>query len=105
MRLQLLRELVPGLHRIAVIVRSDPGLEQKLQNLRGNAERIGIEVLMLEANTGRALEFAFGRLPWRALRGRLCGLRSAGSRQASHDHLSCRGSSPTRDLLFSRLSR
>ena len=61
-RLQLLQELVPGLHRIAVIVRSDPGLEQKLQNIRGNAERIGIEVLMLEANTGRALEFAFVRL-------------------------------------------
>jgi putative tryptophan/tyrosine transport system substrate-binding protein len=27
-RLQLLRELVPGLHRLAVIVRHDPGLDQ-----------------------------------------------------------------------------
>jgi putative tryptophan/tyrosine transport system substrate-binding protein len=61
-RLQLLREVVLGLHRLAVIVRDDPGLEQKLQDIRGNAERMGIEVLMLEATTGKALELAFSRL-------------------------------------------
>jgi putative tryptophan/tyrosine transport system substrate-binding protein len=61
-RLQLLRELVLGLHHLAVIVRNDPGLEQKLQDIRSNAERMGIEVLMLEATTGKALEFAFARL-------------------------------------------
>jgi putative tryptophan/tyrosine transport system substrate-binding protein len=61
-RLQLLREVVLGLHRLAVIVRDDPGLEQKLQDIRGNAERMGIEVLMLEATTGKALELAFARL-------------------------------------------
>ena len=61
-RLELLRELVPGLHRLAVIVRDDPGLEQKLQDIRSNAEQKGIEVLMLEATTVKALELAFARL-------------------------------------------
>src|SRR5580693_5644431 len=42
-RLELLRQLVPGLHRLAVIVRDDPGLDQKLQDIRSNAERKGIE--------------------------------------------------------------
>src|SRR5438270_8447125 len=46
-RLQLLQELVPGLHRLAVIVRGDPGLEQKLRDIRGNAARMEIEPLML----------------------------------------------------------
>ena len=61
-RLELLRELVPGLHRLAVIVRDDPGLEQKLQDIRSDAQRKGIEPLMLEATTAKALELAFARL-------------------------------------------
>jgi len=61
-RLELLRELVPGLHRLAVIVRHDPGLDQKLQDIRSEAERKGMEALMLEATTGKALELAFSRL-------------------------------------------
>jgi putative tryptophan/tyrosine transport system substrate-binding protein len=61
-RLELLRELVPGLHRLAVIVRNDPGLDQKLQDIRSDAQRKGIEALMLEATTGKALELAFARL-------------------------------------------
>jgi putative tryptophan/tyrosine transport system substrate-binding protein len=61
-RLQLLQELVLGLRRLAVIVRHDPGLEQKLQDIRGNAERMGIKVVALEAPTGRALELVFGLL-------------------------------------------
>jgi putative tryptophan/tyrosine transport system substrate-binding protein len=61
-RLQLLQELVPGLNRLAVVVRNDPGLEQKLQDIRGNAKRMGIEVLVLEADTGKAIENAFMRL-------------------------------------------
>jgi putative tryptophan/tyrosine transport system substrate-binding protein len=61
-RLNLLRELVPGLHRLGVIVRDDPGLEQKLQDIRSEARSKGIEALMLEATTGRALELAFARL-------------------------------------------
>ena len=61
-RLQLLRELVPGLRRLAVIVRQDPGLEQRLQDIRNHAERMGFQLLMLAATTGRALELAFARL-------------------------------------------
>ena len=61
-RLELLRELVPGLHRLAVIVRSDPGLDQKLRDIRSEARVKGIEPLMLEAPTGKALELAFARL-------------------------------------------
>jgi putative tryptophan/tyrosine transport system substrate-binding protein len=61
-RLELLRELVPGLHRLAVIVRNDPGIEQKLQDIRSESQRKGIEALMLEATTGKALELAFARL-------------------------------------------
>jgi putative ABC transport system substrate-binding protein len=40
-RLVLLRELVPGLHRLAVIVRHDPGLDQKLQDIRNDAQQRG----------------------------------------------------------------
>ena len=61
-RLELLRELVPGLHRLAVIVRDDPGVDQKLQDIRSDAQRKGIEALMLEATTAKALELAFARL-------------------------------------------
>ena len=61
-RLDLLRQLVPGLHRLAVIVRDDPGLDQKLQDIRSNAQRMGIETLMLQATTARAVELAFARL-------------------------------------------
>jgi putative tryptophan/tyrosine transport system substrate-binding protein len=61
-RLELLRELVPGLRRLAVIVRDDPGLDQKLQDIRSDAQRKGIEALMLEATTAKALELAFARL-------------------------------------------
>jgi len=61
-RLELLRQLVPGLHRLAVIVRDDPGLDQKLRDIRSNAQRKGIEALMLEATTAKAVELAFARL-------------------------------------------
>ena len=61
-RLELLRELVPGLHRLAVIVRDDPGLEQKLQDIRSDAKEKGIDTLMLEATTAKALELSFARL-------------------------------------------
>src|SRR5271155_1692887 len=61
-RLQLLQELVPRLRRVAVIVRGDPGLEQKLQDIRSHAAQMTIEPLMLEATTGTALELAFARL-------------------------------------------
>ena len=61
-RLQLLREFVPSLHRLGVIVRDDPGLDQKLLDIRSEAGRMGIAPLMLEATTGKALELAFARM-------------------------------------------
>jgi putative tryptophan/tyrosine transport system substrate-binding protein len=61
-RFQLLQELVSGLRRVAVIVRGDPGIEQKLQDIRADAAQMGIEPLMLQAATGMALELAFARL-------------------------------------------
>ena len=61
-RLRLLQELVPGLRRVAVIVRNDPGLEQRLLDIRNLAEQLGLEVLEIEANSGRDLAFAFTRL-------------------------------------------
>ncbi len=61
-RLQLLQELVPRLRRVAVIVRGDPGIEQRVQDIRTNAAQVKIEPLMLQAATGTALELAFARL-------------------------------------------
>jgi len=61
-RLALLRELTPGLQRLAVIIRDDPGIEQKLQDIRSEAHRKRITTLMLEATTGKALDLAFARL-------------------------------------------
>ena len=61
-RLDLLQQLVPGLRRLAVIVRDDPGLDQKLLDIRSDAQRKGIEALMLEATTAKALDLAFARL-------------------------------------------
>ena len=61
-RLALLQELVPGLNRLAVIVRDDPGLDQKLQDIRSDARKKGIEASILEATTAMALELAFARL-------------------------------------------
>jgi putative ABC transport system substrate-binding protein len=61
-RLRLLQELVPNLARIAVIIRNDPGLEQKLLDIRNTAEQMGLEVVEIEANSGRDLQFAFTRL-------------------------------------------
>jgi putative tryptophan/tyrosine transport system substrate-binding protein len=61
-RLQLLQELVPRLRRVAVIVRGDPGIEQRVQDIRTNAAQVKIEPLILQAATGTALELAFARL-------------------------------------------
>jgi putative ABC transport system substrate-binding protein len=61
-RFQLLQELISGMRRVAVIVRGDPGIEQKLQDIRANAAQMKIEPLMLQAATGTALELAFARL-------------------------------------------
>ena len=61
-RLQLLKELIPSLHRVAIIVRNDPGLEQKLADIRSSADQMGLEHVELEATSGRTLSLAFTRL-------------------------------------------
>ena len=61
-RLQLLRELLPDLRRLAVIVRRDPGLEQRLRDIRNDAARMGIEPLIFEAPSGIGLQLTFTRL-------------------------------------------
>jgi putative tryptophan/tyrosine transport system substrate-binding protein len=58
-RLQLLQELVPTMRRLAVIIRNDPGLEQRLLDIRSSAERMGIKTVEFVAATGKALELAF----------------------------------------------
>jgi ABC-type uncharacterized transport system substrate-binding protein len=58
-RLRLLKEVVPRLGRLAVIVRNDPGLEQRLLDLRRVAEPMAIKVREFEAPTGGALQRAF----------------------------------------------
>jgi putative ABC transport system substrate-binding protein len=103
-RLQLLQELLPRLHQLAVVVRKDPGLEQKLQEIRSKAERMGIQVLMLEAPTGKALELAFARL-----RGERCeavyvasgpmGPASAPRSSRSPRNLDCPPSTPSASFL------
>ena len=58
-RLQLLQELLPSLRRLAVIIRNDPGLEQRLLDIRSSSERLGIKTVEFVAATGKALELAF----------------------------------------------
>jgi putative ABC transport system substrate-binding protein len=61
-RFRLLRELIPGLRRVAVIVRSEPGLEQTLEDIRSNPHRMGIELVEFEVTTGETLKRAFMHL-------------------------------------------
>src|SRR5438552_2541331 len=58
-RLQLLQELVPSMRRLAVIIRNDQGLEQRLLDIRSSSERLGIKTVEFVAATGKALELAF----------------------------------------------
>jgi ABC-type uncharacterized transport system substrate-binding protein len=58
-RLQLLQELVPSIRRLGVIIRNDPGLEQRLLDIRNSSERMGIKTVEFVAATGKALELAF----------------------------------------------
>jgi putative ABC transport system substrate-binding protein len=61
-RFSLLRELLPDLRRLAVIVRHEPGLEQTLEDIRSRAGRMGIELVAFETTTGQSLQFAFMHL-------------------------------------------
>lgn len=58
-RLEVLREIVPGITRVAVMVRNDPGLEQRLLDVRTSAARMGMKTVEFVADTGRAVELAF----------------------------------------------
>src|SRR5205085_9533961 len=58
-RLKLLQELVPKLSRLAVIVRNDPGLDQRSVDIRRIAERMGIGIREFEAPKGQALGLDF----------------------------------------------
>jgi putative ABC transport system substrate-binding protein len=60
-RLRLLQELVRP-HRLAVIIRDDPGIDHRLLVIRSHAERMGMELLALQADSGKALERSFERL-------------------------------------------
>ena len=61
-RLRLLQELVPNMSRLAVIIRNDPGLEQRLLDIRSRAARMGIKTVEFVAATGKALELTFSWL-------------------------------------------
>ena len=61
-RLSLLRELLPDLQSLAVIVRHEPGLEQTLEDIRSRAGQMGIELVAFETTTGQTLQFAFMHL-------------------------------------------
>jgi putative ABC transport system substrate-binding protein len=58
-RFQLLQELVPGLRRVAVMVRDDPGLEQELAEIRDDANRLGLDVVKFTVTTGKSFELTF----------------------------------------------
>ena len=58
-RLELLRDIVPHLGRVAVIVRDDPGMEQRSFDIRSIAGRMGVRVREFQATTGKAIELAF----------------------------------------------
>jgi ABC-type uncharacterized transport system substrate-binding protein len=55
-RFSLLRELLPDLRRLAAIVRNEPGIEQTIQDIRSNAQRMGIELVEFEVTTGETLK-------------------------------------------------
>ena len=61
-RLQLLKELLPNLRRLAVIIRRDPSLEQTLLDIRTNADRMGLELFTFGVTTGSTVKLAFAYL-------------------------------------------
>ena len=62
-RLQLLKELLPNLKRVAIVIRrGDPGFEQTLLDIHGNADRLGLEVFDFAVTTGSSIKLAFTHL-------------------------------------------
>lgn len=58
-RFELLQELVPGLRRVAVMVRDDPGLEQELAEIHDDANRLGLNAVKFTVTTGKSFELTF----------------------------------------------
>jgi putative ABC transport system substrate-binding protein len=59
-RLELLRELVPGTARVAVLMNPDnPATDATLKELEGAARALGLQIRVLRASTGREIDAAF----------------------------------------------
>ena len=59
-RLELLRELVPGAARVAVLVNpANIAIETTLRDVQSAARAIGLQIQVLNASTGREIEAAF----------------------------------------------
>jgi putative ABC transport system substrate-binding protein len=62
-RLELLRELVPGAVRVAVLVNpTSPAAETTLRGVEGAARAMGLQIQVLNASTGREIDAAFATL-------------------------------------------
>jgi putative ABC transport system substrate-binding protein len=63
-RLELLRELVPGAARVAVLVNpaNATGTETTLRDVEAAARAIGLQIQVLNASTGREIDAAFASL-------------------------------------------
>lgn len=58
-RLRILRQLTPGLDRIAVILRDEPGVDVALDEIRRDARRLDLGVTELVISSGQTIERAF----------------------------------------------
>jgi ABC-type uncharacterized transport system substrate-binding protein len=59
-RLELLRDLVPGTVRVAVLMNPDnPAADEKLKELEGAARAMGLQIRVFRASTGREIDAAF----------------------------------------------
>jgi ABC-type uncharacterized transport system substrate-binding protein len=62
-RLELLRELVPGLRRVALLANPEhPGEAGELASSQATAARVGLDVLYVPARTSEELTAAYGRM-------------------------------------------
>ena len=73
-RLALLRELLPGLARVAVLSNpTEPSTGSLAENVEGAARRLGLQIQMIEASTSQQIDEALSRLavtgPMRCLSG------------------------------------
>ncbi len=62
-RLELLRELLPGAARVAVLVNpTGPGAETTLRDVQPAARAMGLQIKILDASTSREIDAAFAAL-------------------------------------------